>query len=304
MPISEASAMPVGDSDLAGPALHIWTLRWLTLDQASARRLSFGTEDKVKPGASEEDPEGELWPPKPPNVYAFDFTPTLEPELFAVTANSQLSKVSGSRKVYKSGGTKHEFVMMSAAGECSVKAHGLSLVRNTLGQVMVMGYVMDLETPLEPKNVEPGQRKFLMDQMISVVLALHRKEIIHGDIKPANMLLCSDGKLRLCDFAEARRVDEALDSWEGTTTINYMSPLRCRNGTEGPGTPPTIEDDLYGLGLSIWELFAGKIPFEDDDMDDIINNVKTGQTVDVNEVEDEEVREIICKYLRRGGAKV
>jgi serine/threonine protein kinase len=78
-----------------------------------------------------------------------------------------------------------------------------------------MGYIMDLETPLEPKTVEPGQHRFLKDQMISVVLALHRKGIIQGDLKPANMLLCSDGKLRLSEFAEARRVDDDLESWEG-----------------------------------------------------------------------------------------
>jgi serine/threonine protein kinase len=274
------------------------------LNQPSTRPVNFGAEDNVKPRADESNPEAELWPPKPPNVHAFDLSPTLEPKPFAVTANSQIYKVKGTRKAYKSGGSKHEFVMMTAAGECSVKAHGLSLLRDPFGLVMIMGYVMDLETPLEPQTVEPGQRRRLTDQMISVVLALHRKGIIHGDIKPANMLLCSDGKLRLCDFAESRRVDEAPDSWEGATTINYMSPLRCRNGTEGPDPPPTIEDDIYGLGLSIWELFTGKIPFEDDYMDDIINNVKTGQTVDVNEVEDAEVREIICKYLRRGGAKV
>ena len=294
MPISEASATGVQDSDLAGP----------TLSQPSTGRLPSGAEDKVNAEADENNPEADLWPPKPPNVYALDLSPTLEPKPFAVTGNSQLYKVKGSRKVYKSGGSKHEFVMMTAAGECSVKAHGLSLLRDPLGLVMIMGSIMDLETPLEPQNVDPGQRRFLMNQMISVVLALHRKGIIHGDLKPANMLLCSDGKLRLCDFAEARRVDDNLDSWEGATTINYMSPLRCRNGAEGPDPPPTIEDDQYGLGLSIWELFTGKIPFEDVYMDDILESVKTGQTVDVNEVEDVEVREIIRKYLRCGGAKI
>jgi serine/threonine protein kinase len=40
--------------------------------------------------------------------------------------------------------------------------------------------------------------------MISVVQELHGKGILHGDIKPANMLLCPDGQIRLCDFAEAR----------------------------------------------------------------------------------------------------
>jgi serine/threonine protein kinase len=143
-----------------------------------------------------------------------------------------------------------------------------------------------------------------MDQMISVVLALHRKGVIHGDIKPANMLLYLDGKLRPCDFAEARRINEDLDSWDGGTTDNFMSPLRCRNWPDGSDPPPTIEDDLYALGLSIWELFTGKIPFENDYIDDILNTVKAGQTVDVNEVKEEEARGMICKYLRHGDAKI
>jgi Protein kinase domain len=235
---------------------------------------------------------------------ALDIGDMIEPKPIVVTANSQLYKLKACRRVYKSGGSQREFDMMASAGEWPVKAYGLTLVRNPQGEVLITGFITDLETPLEPKTVKPGQRRFLMDQMISVVLALHRKGVIHGDIKPANMLLCSDRKLRLCDFAEARRVNEDLDSWDGGTTDNYMSPLRCRNWPDGPDPPPKIEHDLYGLALSIWELFTGKVPFENDYIDDILDTVKAGQTVDVNEVKEEEVRGMICKYLRYGGAKI
>jgi Protein kinase domain len=209
---------------------------------------------------------------------ALDIGAMIEPKPIVVTANSQLYKLKGCRRVYKSGGSQREFDMMTSAGEWPVKAYGLTLVRNPQGEVLITGFITDLETPPEPKTVKPGQRRFLIDQMISVVLALHRKGVIHGDIKPANMLLCSDRKLRLCDFAEARRVNEDLDSWDGSTTDNYMSPLRCRNWPDGP--------------------------FENDYIDDILDTVKAGQTVDVNEVKEEEVRGMICKYLRYGGAKI
>lgn len=78
----------------------------------------------------------------------------------------------------------------------------------------------------------------------------------------------------------------------------------AETGPMGQTPPPTIEDDLYGLGLSIWEIFVGEIPFKDVYMDDILDTDKLGGTVDVCRVEDEEVREVIKKYLRCGGAKI
>ena len=262
------------------------------------------TEDKVKPGDDDNaKPEPEIWQPKQPDMSASDVLAMIEPQPIFV-AGSQLYRLKGSRSIYKSGGTQREFDMMIAAGERSVKAHGRVLLLTLQGEVVMSGFIMDLETPLEVKTVKPDQRRFLMEQMISVVLALHRKGIIHGDIKPANMLLCSDEKIRLCDFNEARRFNEDPDSWEGEATDNYMSPLRCRKWPDMWAIPPTIEDDLYALGLSIWELFTGKVPFENEYMDDFLSALKTGQTVDVSEVKEEDVKGIICKYLRYGGAKI
>jgi serine/threonine protein kinase len=246
--------------------------------------------------------EPEQWPPKPPDIYALDVL--VESPPFAVSSNAQLYKVKDRAMVCKSRGTQREYDIMRAAGDCSVKSYGRCLVRPPSGEVIMTGFLMDLETPLDPKKVDPSQRPMLMEKMIQVVLKLHRKGIIHGDIKPANMLICSDGEVRLCDFAEARFSDEDPDEWDGITTVNYMSPKRCRNWPDSGDPPPTVEDDLYGLGLSIWELYTGKIPFEDVYMDDIMDTVKEGATVDVDEVSEASVREVIRKFLRCGGAKV
>lgn len=75
----------------------------------------------------------------------------------------------------------------------------------------------------------------------------------------------------ICDFAEARRLDRDPTDWEGDVTPHYMSPLRCQacDWPESRVHPPTVEDDLYVLGLSIWELYTGKVPWGGKYFDDV-----------------------------------
>jgi serine/threonine protein kinase len=153
---------------------------------------------------------------------------------------------------------------------------------NLTGRKTVWGFTMKRETPIDVKAIDPNDRSDLMHGMRSSVLALLEKGIIHGDIKPANMLLCSDGKIRLCDFAEARLLSEDPADWEGMTTTNYVSPYRCRKNSNWPDdrdSAPVVEDDLYALGLSIWELWTGEMPFDGLYADDIREMVRSGQTV-------------------------
>lgn len=101
-----------------------------------------------------------------------------------------------------------------------------------------------------------------MDQMVSVVQRLHATAIVHGDLKLENMRVNGLGKARLCDFAEGRYVDEDEGVWEGIATWHYESPGRFLRGERTGRNPtlPTVEGDLYGLGLSIWGLYTGKMP--------------------------------------------
>lgn len=206
------------------------------------------------------------------------------------------------QRLLKLRGTQHEVDMMLAAGDCSVSPYERVVFGRPDGTLQMWGFTMPRETPLEvAAAADPTQRAALMQRMIRT---LNGKGIVHGDIKLANMLLCSDGKVRLCDFAEARFLNEDPANWEGLTTTNYVSPNRCQTWPGSQDPPPVLEDDLYALGLSIWEMYTGRVPFDGIYEDDIREMIKAGKTVDVSEVKDEAIQEVISKYLRCGGARI
>ena len=88
--------------------------------------------------------------------------------------------------------------------------------------------------------------------------------IVHRDLKPANLILNSRGQLKVTDFGLARDIQHA----SGTDTSHpaivgtdwYMSPQQWT------GEPPAIADDLYSLGVTVYELLTGKPPFYDGDI--------------------------------------
>ncbi|KAE9365166.1 kinase-like protein [Stipitochalara longipes BDJ] len=227
-----------------------------------------------------------------------------EPQPFTVTSNSQIYHYKDRQKIFKLWGGQREIEMMIAAGDCSIQP--LERVFQTIGgTTSLMGFTMKRETPLDVKKIDPTRKSSYMHDMISCVQSLHNKRIIHGDIKPANMLLCSDSKIRLCDFAEAKPVDEDPAEWAGQTTLNYSSPHRCQQNRGYPEerySAPVVEDDLFALGLSVWELWKREVPFDDVYCDDIYQMISEGKTVDVEAIGDEEARQIIWGYLRGGGA--
>ncbi|KAK2877755.1 hypothetical protein FQN49_001231 [Arthroderma sp. PD_2] len=244
------------------------------------------------------------WAPDPPDMRSSAVIAAMDPKPLHFSLNSQVYRFKEEPKVYKAGATQREFDFLKDAGDCAVEVLGRSLWKDMEGKIQVTGIIMSLETPFDPKTIQRSQRKGFMEQIISIVHELHSKGIIHGDVKPANFLLCADGRLRMCDFSESLRVDEDPSEWEGVTTTNYVSPYRTKNWPDLTDPPPTIEDDLYGVGVTIWELYTGKVPFEDWYIDDIMWRLHRGETVDVNEVEDEDARNTICQYLRYGGAKI
>ena len=259
--------------------------------------------------------EDKRWPPVPPDVDRSAIE-VETPEL-SITGNSMLYRVKGHpRIVYKAGAELREYGLQKAAGDCAIPVRGRVMLKSASdGDIDCMGFLMDLATPMTvPTGPAPAlapalpssRRRDIMHQMIRLVQRLHAKRIVHGDLKLENMLLDNQGKLRLCDFAEGRYVDEDERVWEGNSTWHYESPNRLLRG-ERMGrdpAPPTIEDDLYGLGLSIWHLYTGKMPHEDMAGDDVglKGRQRKGETVDVAKVDDPEAREIIRGLLRRGGA--
>ena len=84
-------------------------------------------------------------------------------------------------------------------------------------------------------------------------------DIVHGDIKPGNILLCDEDKVKLSDFGLARRLSVAEDDPEQIAgTPNYLSPEACR------GEPTDIRSDMYALGVMLFEMTFGRLPYSFD----------------------------------------
>jgi len=88
----------------------------------------------------------------------------------------------------------------------------------------------------------------------------HRQGVLHRDIKPANVLLDKSGRVVLTDFGIARIVSETQFTVTGTLvgTPAYMSP------EQGMGMPISTSSDIYSLGIILYEMVTGKVPFDAD----------------------------------------
>ena len=88
--------------------------------------------------------------------------------------------------------------------------------------------------------------------------AAHQKEIVHRDIKPANLMLAAEGQVKIMDFGLAQLADRSRLTKTETIlgTPAYMSPEQARR------EPTDRRTDIWSLGVAIYEMVTGKLPFE------------------------------------------
>jgi serine/threonine-protein kinase len=88
------------------------------------------------------------------------------------------------------------------------------------------------------------ERIRIIYQLRALVAELHEKKIVHGNLKPQNLLLCWDERVRLCDFDNASIEGDGFASC--FMTYPYCSTFRARNEDE----PMTRAEDMYAMGLT------------------------------------------------------
>ena len=100
----------------------------------------------------------------------------------------------------------------------------------------------------------------IMLQLASGIACAHDSFIIHRDIKPQNVLILEDGRVKITDFGIAM----ALNSNELTQTNSVMGSVHYLPPEQASGSGSTIKSDIYSLGILMFELLTGKVPFKGD----------------------------------------
>jgi serine/threonine-protein kinase len=96
-------------------------------------------------------------------------------------------------------------------------------------------------------------------QILSALRFAHRHGIVHRDIKPHNVLVDGEGRVKVTDFGIARAgTSQMTETGSIVGTAQYLSPEQARGGEVDP------RSDLYSLGVVLYELLTGKTPFEGD----------------------------------------
>lgn len=126
---------------------------------------------------------------------------------------------------------------------------------------IVMEYVegITLKTYIEKK------KQLSYKEAISIAIqvgrgieAAHNKNIIHRDIKPQNIMISTEGKVKVTDFGIARAATSNTIHSDVMGSVHYSSPEQARNGfVDG-------KSDIYSLGIVMYEMVTGRVPFDGD----------------------------------------
>ncbi|HAA6316398.1 TPA_asm: serine/threonine protein kinase [Listeria monocytogenes] len=98
----------------------------------------------------------------------------------------------------------------------------------------------------------------IMLQIVSAVAIAHQHHIIHRDLKPQNILIDHDGVVKITDFGIAMALSETSITQTNSLlgSVHYLSPEQARGGMA------TQKSDIYSLGIVLYELLTGKVPFD------------------------------------------
>ena len=145
-----------------------------------------------------------------------------------------------------------------------VKVYDVS-VSETL-QYIVMEYVdgMTLREYLNERGGKLTSRETVhfISQILKALDHAHRNGVVHRDIKPQNIMLLDNGQLRMMDFGIARisRAENQLSGGKAMGSVHYISPEQAK------GDETDFTSDLYSVGVMMYEMLSGHLPFDADDV--------------------------------------
>lgn len=125
--------------------------------------------------------------------------------------------------------------------------------------------VMELVEGITLKDYIDKKGRLTTKEVISIALqvsagieAAHNHQIVHRDIKPQNIIISRDGKVKVTDFGIAKATSSNTISTNAMGSVHYTSPEQARGGFSDE------KSDIYSLGITMYEMITGELPFDGD----------------------------------------
>ena len=156
----------------------------------------------------------------------------------------------------------------------------------------------------DPDRLAEAETVSIARRICEALRYLHEKGVVHYDLKPANIMLCTDGSIRLIDFGLAQPVETGRFHLRGPApamgTVAYVSPEQIRRKRGRPSA------DIYSLGGMLYEMLTGSPPFPGDDPFLIGSQRLTGDPAaprTLNPGLSPQVEEIVLRAMQRDPAR-
>lgn len=157
------------------------------------------------------------------------------------------------------------------------------------------GTVQELLDSSPQKRLCELQVANLAFQALTGLQYMHGRGVVHRDIKPANLMLTSDGTLKISDFGVAERLNEYKASDNVTRTSGspaFQAPEIARGEPDYSG----MKVDVWALGVTIYFLLSGRIPFQGDTLVALFEHIGVGHFEPLSDVTDE-CKDVITRML-------
>jgi serine/threonine-protein kinase len=150
-----------------------------------------------------------------------------------------------------------------------VAVHDMGIEDSSSTPYLVMEFVegQPLERVLDKGSV-PCPRACAWTAEVAIALAVaHRKGVIHGDVKPANILITEEGRIKLTDFGMARLASRDSKDTPLLGTPAYWCPEQVL------GKPQDARSDIFSLGVILYEMVTGHRPFDSDSLQGVCSRI-------------------------------
>ncbi|MEE8106534.1 MAG: protein kinase [Planctomycetota bacterium] len=138
----------------------------------------------------------------------------------------------------------------------------------------------------------------IVDDIVSALKAAHEQHVVHGDVKPANILLTTDGKAKLADFGLARLMGDGNLSTSSAAlpmgTPEYMAPEIVMGGSA------RRRSDIWSVGVLLYRMLAGRMPFEQSELLSLFQSIESATPAPLTEIGlPERLADIVSDCLRK-----